>query len=184
MPFPDRLPIQLHAVLANSERPPLSNDVDVSDPGESNGSTGLPEDARGVLENLPRTRPQRSSPRRAAARVAAAASEPDAGSPPAKRPPAAKRRRSTTTKGSSATASRPAKPARKPAGKARPAGSSEAVPRQGYETEGERVTGSVQPPGTPELIATAAEALAEVAKVGLSGGERLLKDLLARLPGT
>jgi hypothetical protein len=57
----------------------------------------------------------------------------------------------------------------------------EAIPRQGFECEGERVSGSVQPPGGTELLASAAEILGEIAKAGLSGGERLLKDALSLL---
>jgi hypothetical protein len=57
----------------------------------------------------------------------------------------------------------------------------EAVPPQGFECEGERASGPVQPPGGTELVATAAEILSEIAKAGISGGERLLKDALSRL---
>ena len=56
------------------------------------------------------------------------------------------------------------------------------MPRQGFATEGDRVSGPVQPPGGPELIATAAEIVGEIAKAGVSGGERLLRDLVSRLP--
>jgi hypothetical protein len=41
----------------------------------------------------------------------------------------------------------------------------------------------VQPPGGAELLGSAAEILAELAKGGLSTGERLLRDALSRLPG-
>jgi len=44
------------------------------------------------------------------------------------------------------------------------------------------MSGSVQPPGSAEFIASAAEAVSELAKAGLSTGERLLKDVLSRLP--
>jgi hypothetical protein len=40
----------------------------------------------------------------------------------------------------------------------------------------------VQPPGGIELVASAAEIVAEVARAGLSAGERLLGDLVGRLP--
>jgi hypothetical protein len=59
----------------------------------------------------------------------------------------------------------------------------EPAPRQGFECEGERATGPVQPPGGPELVATAAELVGELAKAGVSAGERLLKDVFSRLPG-
>jgi hypothetical protein len=59
----------------------------------------------------------------------------------------------------------------------------EPAPRQGFECEGERATGPVQPPGGPELVASAAELVGELAKAGVSVGERLLKDVFSRLPG-
>jgi hypothetical protein len=40
----------------------------------------------------------------------------------------------------------------------------------------------VSPPGSTELLATAAELVGELAKAGASRGERLLKDALSRLP--
>jgi hypothetical protein len=40
----------------------------------------------------------------------------------------------------------------------------------------------VHPPGSAELVASAAEIVGELAKAGLSTGERLLKDFLSRLP--
>jgi len=58
----------------------------------------------------------------------------------------------------------------------------ESVPRQGFESEMDRASGPVQPPGSTELVATAAEIVSELAKAGVSTGERLLKDLLGRLP--
>jgi hypothetical protein len=41
----------------------------------------------------------------------------------------------------------------------------------------------VQPPGGAELLGSAAGILADLAKGGLSTGERLLRDALSRLPG-
>jgi hypothetical protein len=189
----------------------LSNDVAVSEPGEGNGQkaeTGAerrpiqpdagtehqphqPEagterqpnqpdpspDAAGVLANLPRTRPQRATARRTAARTAnAAAGQPSAngnGSAPrtAARKPAAKR-------------TAPAKPSQAKAPRAKPARkrqAEDAVPRQGYESVEERATGPVQPPGGTELVGTAAEIVSEIAKAGISGGERVLRDVLSRL---
>jgi hypothetical protein len=108
-----------------------------------------PTDSQGVLSNLPRTRPQRSSPRRAAARKATT-------SP--------KRARSAPKRAASVPAA------------AAP------VPRQGFECEGERASGPVQPPGGTELVAGAAELIGELAKAGFSTGERLFKDVLSRLP--
>jgi hypothetical protein len=59
----------------------------------------------------------------------------------------------------------------------------EAVPKQGFECEGEgeRASGPVQPPGGAELLASAGEIFSEVAKAGFSTGERLFRDVLSRL---
>jgi hypothetical protein len=55
----------------------------------------------------------------------------------------------------------------------------EEVPRQGFESIEERATGSVAPPGGTELVGTAAEIVSELAKAGIAGGERLLRDALS-----
>jgi hypothetical protein len=117
--------------------------------------------AEGVLANLPRTRPQRSSARRDAARRATAVKATPAHAPT---------RKQTTAK------KRPAK-AKSPAEHLR-----DTVPRQGFETESEPVSGSVQPPGGVELLASVAELAGELAKTGLSSGGRLLRDVFSRLP--
>jgi hypothetical protein len=58
------------------------------------------------------------------------------------------------------------------------------VPRQGFEAEEEIQPGRpVQPPTGTEFAASIAELLGELAQAGLSTGERLLKDTLARLTG-
>ncbi|HEY5342620.1 MAG TPA: hypothetical protein VIJ66_03065 [Solirubrobacteraceae bacterium] len=56
------------------------------------------------------------------------------------------------------------------------------APRQGFETEGDPVSGPVQPPGSVDLLSSAAELAGELAKAGLASGGRLLKDFLTRLP--
>jgi hypothetical protein len=56
------------------------------------------------------------------------------------------------------------------------------VPSQGYESEDDAATGAVRPPGGAELVLSAAEIVGELAKAGLSRSERLMKDVLARLP--
>ena len=61
------------------------------------------------------------------------------------------------------------------------AAAADPVPRQGFASEEESLTGAVQPPGGAELVASATEILGELAKSGLSTGERLVKDLLSRL---
>jgi len=124
----------------------LSNDVRMSGPSESDDRSGRGAAGQGVLSNLPRTRPQRSSPRRAAARKATAKAS-------ARQPARAKARQTR-----------------------------EPVPRQGFECEGERAHAPVQPPGGPELVASAVEIVGELAKAGLSTGERLLRDVFSRLP--
>jgi hypothetical protein len=188
---------------------------------DSNGRPGGSEGAEGVLANLPRTRPQRSTARRAAARNekagagSAAAAEPDAPSgraqakPRTAKPRTAKPRTAKPTpraaasgtaskrkagvKGSSATARKTVKGAkpstrastgkRSPSTRRRPvAAADEHVPLQGFESEMDRASGPVEPPGGTELVATAAEMIAEIARAGLSTGERLVRDALARLP--
>jgi len=205
---------------------------------DGDGSESTADTARngGVLANLPRTRPQRSSARRAAARESASPngrpSSPAkprakrAGAATSKRTAKSARGQSTTVKATSAKGAAqtetkratPATGARPKSAKdsaataqAKSAGSSprpasavrarrartgkrapaprrpvpveEPAPRQGFECEGERATGPVQPPGGPELVATAAELVGELAKAGVSAGERLLKDVFSRLPG-
>lgn len=178
----------------------------MSDSDNSTGTSTKQTNDGGVLANLPRARPQRSSPRRAAARRNAGAAAARNG---ATAPPASKRTRAKTAgaapvksgvkplTGSAAsatakreTAAKRAKPAgaaskRRPAraaGKARQGAHEEAAPRQGFECDGEAPGGSVQPPGGAELVASAAEIVGELAKAGLSRSERLVKDVLSRLP--
>lgn len=150
-----------------------------------------PGEDRGVLLNLPRTRPQRSSPRRAAARKAAAGTRAQKGGRP-------RRADSTTATVQAAApstlrggAQRKPKRAKAATGqRARGAvmphrGSTleyDPAPRQGFESESESMSGSVHPPGGVELVTSAAEIVGELAKAGLSTGERLLKDVLSRLP--
>jgi hypothetical protein len=130
------------------------------------------DDGTGVLSQLPRTRPQRSSPRRAAARKATAAAAAAKAAPASTngRPPA------RPGKAAGATAKRAVKRTAKPSAVAEPA------PRQGFESEAERTSGSVHPPGGAELVASAAEIVGELAKAGIATGERLLKDVFSRLP--
>jgi hypothetical protein len=138
----------------------LSNDVPMSPPKESDRRASaararkgeLSGEDQGVLSKLPRTRPQRSSPRRAAARAASASAAAAAGRNGARAPRAAA------------------------------AATVEPAPRQGFESEGEHAGGTVHPPGGVDLIASAAEMLGELAKGGVSKGERLLRDVLSHLP--
>jgi hypothetical protein len=176
--------------------------VRVSAPNQGNGRGKIPQEGEGVLSNLPRTRPQRSSARRTAARKAAA---PPSGAQTA---PAARNARGDATRnGAAGTAANgvPAKAKRAPASSARPKAKGTAssarrarsvprrppaetpntdqqVPRQGFESDSDRARGPVQPPGGAELVAGAVEIVGELAKAGFSTGERLLKDVLSRLP--
>jgi hypothetical protein len=173
-----------------------SNTSDETAPGGRNEG--------GVLANLPRTRPQRSSARRAAARGATSA-------PSRGRKPAQSKRRAAKSSGAtsaqkptgpvrdssasataragvggpaprSVTAAKRKAAARRPAARSRRPADTDAAPRQGFECDGETAGGSVAPPGGAELVATAAEIVGELAKAGLSTGERLFKDVLSRLP--
>jgi hypothetical protein len=58
----------------------------------------------------------------------------------------------------------------------------ERAPRQGFEAEPDSL-GPVQPPGSMELVSSAAELAGELAKAGVSTGTRVLRDFLSRLPG-
>ena len=205
----------------------------MADADASESMTDTTRNEAGVLENLPRTRPQRSSARRVAARESASANG---------RPSARGKRSGTTTSTGASSAARgkrrtaSAKPAKsgakaetrhvaaaggrrpapikdsaataqvrsaggsprpssadrpkqarslkRPATPRRPGPVEEPAPRQGFECESERAHGPVPPPGGPELVATAAELVGELAKAGVSAGERLLRDAFSRLPGS
>ncbi len=147
---------------------------------QSDGPPERPAEGAGVLANLPRTRPQRATPRRTAARRSGEAER-------------AQHTKMTSPSGTAAAVAKPAKPrakataSQKRAAAGRPRGAVrtlEAVPRQGFECEGDRASGPVSPPGGFELIASAAELFGELAKSGVIGGERLLRDVLGRLPGS
>ena len=75
-----------------------------------------------------------------------------------------------------------AKPRARATPKTAPPKAAESAPRQGFESEPSRSsTGPVQPPGGAELAAGAVEIVGEVARAGVSAGERVLKDLFSRL---
>jgi hypothetical protein len=160
---------------------------------KGNARSTTPQREREVLVNLPHTRPQRSSPRRAAARKAAA------GAGTERRTPGRPAARSRIGGGTAQTGAHRTTTARAAGGKLKSAPSTQstprsapkrasaprrrdAAPRQGFESNGENMNGSIQPPGGAELVASAAEIVGELAKVGLSAGERLLKDAFSRLP--
>ncbi len=59
---------------------------------------------------------------------------------------------------------------------------SEPVPAQGFESEADNMHGAVHPPSGAEILGSATEILGELAKAGVSAGERLFRDVLSRLP--
>ncbi|HEV7585894.1 MAG TPA: hypothetical protein VGO14_08965 [Solirubrobacteraceae bacterium] len=154
-----------------------------------------------VLQNLPRTRPQRASPRRAAARRSAARKTGAGALPnqPAEANGSAPRAAARAEAGGATAGTKSTRAAREttrraPGGRAGKRGTGAArgakrsvpkldeVPPQGYESEDDAATGAVRPPGGAELVLSAAEIVGELAKAGLSRSERLMKDVLARLP--
>lgn len=177
----------------------------VIDTNSSDGFANAQQNEHGVLGNLPRTRPQRASRRRVAARNAGRAGAETAPSNGADRPglpqrpaestadlaagrPAAAR--ASTGKRAPSASSRPGGSARGRTSAQRPTSVSrrargskqDAAPRQGFECDADAASGPVQPPGAAELVASVAEIVGELTKAGFSTGERLLKDVISRLP--
>jgi hypothetical protein len=129
-------------------------------------------DGPGILAGLPRTRPQRASARRAAARAA----KPSATSPRQAKaipPRQAPKRAPASIRAAGKGRRTPVKTG---------ATVDERAPRQGFEAEPDSL-GPVQPPGSTELVSSAAELAGELAKAGVSTGARMLRDFLSRLPG-
>jgi hypothetical protein len=148
---------------------------------DASTSNGGPADVeRGVLANLPRTRPQRATARRAAARNNAGA---------------ARRPRRTSTRSAQREPDGRAQAARRQVPRPRPEHratrrapaparrSQQNAPPQGFACE-ESSTSTLHPPGGAELVVSAAELVGDLAKAGISRGERLVKDLFGRLPLT
>jgi len=155
----------------------MRDDVAMSDADEPVDASAGSGNDRGVIANLPRTRPQRASPRRAAARQAAprkARSTPasvrsangPAAAPTSRPPKLAGQTRKRASSSARATRRR----------------ASQAAPRQGFQSEAEAARTSIQPPGGGELLTAAVELVGELAKAGISRGERALKDITSRLP--
>lgn len=166
--------------------------------GSSNGRPASPAKARAKRSSS--AKPARTAkaargegatakarPAKVAAQTETKRTAPAAGSrpKPAKDSAATARAKSSGSSGrpSSAVRARRAPTGKRAPAPRRPVAVEEPAPRQGFECEGERATGPVQPPGGPELVATAAELVGELAKAGASVGERLLKDVFSRLPG-
>jgi hypothetical protein len=145
---------------------------------------------RGILSNLPSTRPQRPSARRAAAKRAAAkrADAAPAARPTAEKPAAAAAKRAgasaePTARRAAAKRAKPAPAKRRTALAAAPP-REPLVPPQGFEGEDEIEPGTpVQPPSRPEVAGALAELVGELAQTGLARGGRLVKEALGRLPG-
>ena len=156
-----------------------------SEPGEQ--QPDLAPDAAGVLARLPRTRPQHSSARRAQARKGAGRS---ADASTSMNGASANGTQGTKAAGGAsargATGSRAATSAKKPTRARRASRTTHAArepaPMQGFECEGERAGRTVNPPGGAELVASVGEVVGELAKAGLSTGERLLKEAFSRFP--
>jgi len=153
----------------------MRDDVAMSDADEPGDASGGSANDRGVIANLPRTRPQRASPRRAAARQAA----------PRRARSTAPAARSANGPAAAAT-SKPPKPAhprrRTTSARAPRKSAPQAAPRQGFQSEAEAARTSIQPPGGGELLTAAVELVGELTKAGISRGERALKDIASRLP--
>ncbi len=204
---------------ALSNHVPVPSPEDVRAPGpERNGRPAAEAIEEGVLSNLPRTRPQRTTERRIASRegkrppgrarrapaaeeapraasngaangAAAAGADARSGtrrgatkSEPQGSSSRAAPKRSAPREGAAKKPRRTAKPRAQAASKRPRPEPVETAPPQGFESESSRTTGSVQPPGGGELLASAVEIAGEVAKAGVSAGERVLKDLFSRLP--
>lgn len=182
--------------------------TDTESPNSHKGDTA-PEG--GILAALPRSRPQRASPRRTAARNAAGRSKTVAspGKQSAHRHSAAQTATRTVepVKATKAKASKPIgaratkkaaiapkpTPATKPVANSKPAPtkrrvakipkpSEPPVPKQGYEPEEEVELGStVNPPSGVELAESVVDIVGELANSGLAAGGRLLKDAFSLL---
>lgn len=156
----------------------------MSDAPPSNGRSSEPAAESGVLANLPRTRPQRSSPRRSAAR-ATTTMPATANTKTPKNAKAVKEAKvegkERARKASASIAKKKPQTRRRAKDTAKPP-ATDTVPRQGFESESDSASGPVHPPGGAELIASAAELAGELAKTGVTTGARLLKDFLSRLP--
>ncbi len=153
----------------------------------------------GVLAALPRTRPQRASPRREAARKRADTAKPrparakpkstgkaqPAGKaqPTADPKPTPKPRKPRAPKKTAAKATKP-KPRPRPRPRPAPARTPPApkAPKQGYEPEEEVELGkTVNPPSGVELVESVADIFGELANSGLAAGGRILKDAFSLL---
>jgi hypothetical protein len=148
----------------------------MSDPESPNEHQADSVPDGGVLAALPRTRPQRASPRRVAARTdTPARAKKPAGARAAAKPATTKR--PVATRKPAASKKRAAKPIAKP-----PEPPGGRAPSQGYEPEEEVELGTtVNPPSGAELVESVANIVGELANSGLEAGGRLLKDAFSLL---
>jgi hypothetical protein len=164
----------------------------MSDSSQDNGRQGDDAPGSGILAALPRTRPQRASPRRAAAakkREAAPkrASAKTARTPVAKTKTPVAKTKTPSAKAAVADTKAPVTKAKAPIARAkavrkavRPVEPS--VPKQGYEPEDEIELGTtVDPPSSVELVESVADIFSELAGAGLTAGGRVLKDVFSLL---
>ena len=138
---------------------------------------GAPTDPEGpgdVLGSLPRARPQRRSPKRDRTTRASRSQRParpaagvDAGTRAGSASRTAKQRRTRADARGTGAADRTNSPA----------GS---VAAQGYHAVTD--TTPVEPPSSREILVSAVQAAGEVAQIGLTIGERLLRAATSRLP--
>jgi hypothetical protein len=159
----------------------------MSDADNSGGGSGASSSEDGVLAKLPPTRPQRTSRRRAEARKAGSPAKTGAPGRPGVRAGARAPQDSSAQERARQKDTRERRVGprieRAATGRSRESGERpDAVPKQGFESEGDSASGPVQPPGGMELVASGAEIIVELARAGLSAGEQLLGDLVRRLP--
>ncbi|MCW3032583.1 MAG: hypothetical protein QOK19_2368 [Solirubrobacteraceae bacterium] len=156
--------------------------------GRSAGAAGRKK-ARGAAKPAGRAT-AKPAKNKAAKPVKTKAARPARATKPAKAArPAKAVKPATASKPAKAATAAKAKPAKAPTARRSRTASpkrplkavEEAIPRQGFESPDDRATGAVQPPGGTEFVGTAAEIVSELAKAGISGGERLLRDVLSRL---
>ncbi len=126
-----------------------------------------------VLGSLPRTRPHRRSQKRPE-RPPPTTDEP-------KRPPAARKPPRKPPRGATSLRGKPRQPSERLTQPAQPAG----APRGSAAKAKKAPTAAPRPAAPrerPDLVATAVQAAAELAEIGLTVGARALRAAVSRLP--
>jgi hypothetical protein len=151
----------------------LRDDVGrVSDPNAPNSGN-----SRDVLSSLPSTRPQRRSSKRDASPRAKPRGKAAGGTGATKRPAGSSRRSAASTpRPAASTSGARASTSRKRSAR----GPAKTVAAQGYHPVSD--SRPVEPPTGAEILASAVQAAGEVAQIGLTLGERLLRAAASRLP--